>query len=119
VVPADEPYARTRAIRVRDEASVRRVGPREGSEVVPGLITRAALVPVAERLLARLAARGTALTLELANEDRIFERFAAGDTITVVLPSCGARLRLATRVLAYDTETDLLTVTGEAADAED
>jgi hypothetical protein len=118
VTPADEPYGRTRSVEARDDASIRRHGLRQTSIVVEGLVTRAALRPAAEAELARLVGLGQTLSLEVANVDRCWESFAEGDAITAVLPGVNARYRLATRIINYDTDTDLLGVTGSVEEVD-
>lgn len=113
VTPRDEPYGRTRSAEVRDDAAIRRHGLRQTAVVLDGIVTRAALGPAAEAELDRVVRRGQTLAVELTNADRVWGRFAEGDTILAVLPSVNARYRLRTRVLTYDTDTDLLGVAGE------
>jgi hypothetical protein len=112
-VPAIEPYARTRSVSVRDEAAVAAHGLRQRTVVFPAAVSRATLRPLAEAALGQLSGHGGTLQLDLANVGRCFEAFTEGDTVTVVLPPINLRARLRVMVRAYDTESGLLTVSGD------
>jgi hypothetical protein len=119
-VPADEPFARTRTVAVRDDHSVNRHGLRQASEVFPGLVTRAGLRAVADARLGQLVGQGDTLGLTLGNDGGVngpaegpgsallWSAFREGDSVLAVLPSANARVRARVMVRAYDLEADEL-----------
>lgn len=112
-VPADEPYQRTRTVRVRDEASIARHGLRQTTEVFAGLVTRAGLKSVALARLAELAGQGDTVTVVLDGSAAVCGAFDVGDSVEVRLPGANARYKAKAAVRVYDLNDDTLTVSFE------
>jgi hypothetical protein len=113
VVPQRSPYDRTRTISVRDEDSISRHGLRQRVEVVPGLVTRAALRSIGYALLSDYASRGDMVTVTLDDSTDVWADIDDGDSVTVILPPINCRCRARCMVRHYDLESDLLTLSME------
>lgn len=111
-VPGDNEYERSGSVVVRDTASIQAHGVRQDTRTFDGFVTKTSLRPVAERQLAILVKQGLVATLALSNEGGCFGRFDVGDTVSLLLPTIGVLTDFRIGPISYDTEDDLLTVTG-------
>jgi hypothetical protein len=116
-VPSNTDYQQTRAVVVRDEASIQAHGLRQGGTVITEAVSEAMLRPKAAALVAQTAWAGRAFEATVLDEDDVWAAFAEGDRIRVLLPSLDASVVCRVMVRSYDARSNSLRITGDIWEA--
>jgi hypothetical protein len=66
-------------------------------------VTESVLRPVANAALARMTKLGASLEMSIVNEDFCWAWFRQGDSISILLPNIGSRLKVRVMARALDT----------------
>lgn len=106
-------YTRRTAVVVLDDESIEQIGQRQGTMIAPYLVKESALRFAAKKELARLGRLGQTATIEVLNTNRAWAAFSVGDTVRLLLPSCGIDAFFRILVRTWDSDTDQVLVTGE------
>lgn len=113
VIPSDDTYAKTESLVIEDDASIRQVGRRQDQRLYTGLVTESTLRPLGTQDLRKLTKLGDTVTFDVVNVDGCFAWFREGDTINVLMPTINRRLTVRVMVRTYDTDTGVLSVSGD------
>ena len=105
-------YTRRTAVVVRDDSSIEEIGQRQGTKVFDYLVKESALRPAGKQELARLGRLGKAATFDVLNVNHIWATFTVGDTVRLLVPSCGVDHYFRVLARSWDSDTDRLTVSG-------
>jgi hypothetical protein len=113
VIPSDDTYAKTESLVLEDDASIRQVGRRQDQRLYTGLVTESTLRPLGTQDLRKLTKLGDTVTFDVVNVDGCFAWFREGDSINVLMPTINRRLTVRVMVRTYDTDTGVLSVSGD------
>jgi hypothetical protein len=113
VMSAIAEYSRRTAVVVRDDASIEEIGQRQGTIVKDYMVKESVLRPAGKAELARLQRLGRAATFDVLNVGRVWSGFTIGDTVRLVVPSCGVDASYRVLARSWDSDSGRLTVTGE------
>jgi hypothetical protein len=106
-------YTRRTAVVVLDDSSIEEIGQRQGTITYPYIVKESGLRNAAKKELARLGRLGRSATIEVLNTNRAWSAFAVGDTVRLLLPSCGVDDYFRVMVISWDSDADRVVVTGE------
>jgi hypothetical protein len=112
VMSAVSEYSRRTAVNVTDDASIEEIGQRQGTLVVPYIVKESGLRSVAKKELARRQRLGRSATIEVLNTNRLWAAFGIGDTVRLLVPSCGIDHYFRVLVRSWSSDDDRVLVTG-------
>jgi hypothetical protein len=106
-------YTRRTAVVVKDDTSIEAIGQRQDTLVKDYMVKESALRPAGKAELAKRLRLGRAAKFDVLNVNHVWSAFGVGDTVRLLVPSCGIDHYLRVMARSWDSDSNRLTISGE------